>query len=632
MVEMTNMIRDFTEETLNEFLDKIKIDSLDGVIGDVELTKEVAGENCILHLPEINDYIDSVQRFLKGNHKTYATYKRILEKIFTEARNKDKETGETVTSKLAEIMDPYKESMSQLAACIDVSSLGETESIFNYNKENYHSTYDNSVFGSPGNFIKKIHEVKGGAYTRLFYSVNDYEHNEEELENLKKLIHMEPSEFDSYEAAVIIELINNCIGYYGVETNDETNRAGIVEKKEINYEKLSYLTTLFYEEKEEKSIKKIPDTTKYSLSPNIIKISEYYDSYYKNAYYSNGGLSPDITPYANTNAILKNLCEYYPEIETQPTYAYEYDKYAHEDGLGRWYKDFGININEEEVKNDKSSYPTITISTNEYNKSVGKTYILKMFPGEGDDEKFKKALNISDENLKVNTLDKTFYATFEGGTGYILSKVPGVSTAKDIYDLVSGPVKAHEDSVKHNENLEKNQNDITINNYVSILGMDYNISINKDTMSYNNLTFNDNELKMRVAYYNGVKGNTGADVITTEDAKRYFQEYIDGDSTHISEFYNTLTPSNNIQNDNYNDSSIDKFKSYVDSNLTFMYGEGTIRDNATPEQMDAAIKKTLSDYETGKYRNAVDSPLEQDDMKKEFQDLRDSSPELDDNH
>ena len=48
--------------------------------------------------------------------------------------------------------------------------------------------------------------------------------------------------------------------------------------------------------------------------------------------------------------------------------------------------------------------------------------------------------------------------------------------------------------------------------------------------------------------------------------------------------------------------------------------------------MEEAIKKTMSDYETGKYRDAVDSPLEQDDMKKEFQDIVDSSPELDDNH
>lgn len=619
------MIRDFTEETLNEFLDKIKTESLDGVIDNIELTKEVAGENCILHLPEINDYIDSVQRFLKGNHKTYATYKRILEKIFTEARNKDKETGETVTSKIAEIMDPYKESMSQLVACIDVSSLGDTESLFKYNRGNYHSTYDNSVFGSPGNFIKKIHEVKGGASARLFYSVNDYEHNEEELENLKKLIHMDPSELDSYEAAVIIELINNCIGYTGTKTNKQTNRVESEYKKEINYEKLSYLTTLFYEEKDEKSIK---DTKKYSLSPNIKIISEYYDSYYKKTYNSNGGLSSDITPYANTNAILKNLCEYYPEIETQPTYAYAYDKYAHEDGLGRWYKDFGININEEEVKNDKISYPTITISTNEYNKSIGKTYILKMFPDEEDGDKFKNALNISDENLKVNTLDKTIDATYKGGTSYILSWVPGVSKAKDIYDLVSGPVKAHKDSVKHNENLEKNQNDITINNYVSKLGMDYNISINKDTISYNNLTFNENELKMRVAYYNGVKGNTGADVITTEDVKRYFQEYLDGDSTHISEFYNTLTPSNNTQNDNYKGSSIDEFERKINNTLD----EGVTTSTATPEQMEEAIKKTMLDYETGKYRDAVDSPLEQDDKINKYQEFIDSSPELDDNH
>ena len=143
---------------------------------------------------------------------------------------------------------------------------------------------------------------------------------------------------------------------------------------------------------------------------------------------------------------------------------------------------------------------------------------------------------------------------------------------------------------------------------------------------------------MRVAYYNGVKGNTGADVITTEDVKRYFQEYLDGDSTHISEFYNTLTPSNNTQNDNYKGSSIDEFERKINNTLD----EGVTTSTATPEQMEEAIKKTMLDYETGKYRDAVDSPLEQDDKKNRYQEFIDSSPEqqefidsspeLDDNH
>ena len=38
--------------------------------------------------------------------------------------------------------------------------------------------------------------------------------------------------------------------------------------------------------------------------------------------------------------------------------------------------------------------------------------------------------------------------------------------------------------------------------------MDYNISINKETIKYSNLAFNENELKMRVAYFNGINGNT----------------------------------------------------------------------------------------------------------------------------
>ena len=593
------MIRDFTEETLNEFLDKIKTESLDGVIDNIELTKEVAGENCILHLPEINDYINSVQRFLKGNQKTYATYKRILEKIFAKARNKDKETGETVTSKIAEIMDPYKESMSQLVACIDVSSLGDTESLFKYNRGYYHSKYDNSVFGSPGNFIKKIHEVKGGAYTRLFYSVNDYEHNEEELENLKKLIHMEPSEFDSYEAAVLLKLFNNCIGYTGTTTNYETNRAEIKNiKNEIDYEKLSYLVTLCYKENDDYNMY---DTNKYTLSPNVKTISNYYDNYYQKMYYTNGGLSEEITPYANTNAILNNLCENYSQVETQPTSAYANDKYAHEDGLGRWTKDFAIVIQEESVNDKDSTDLCITIDTNEYSSKNDKTYIQKMETDNREDDKFKDAINITLENLKVNTFENSFSTAVNGGCNsgvdYVAGMNPYTSLAKTAFDLISGPYNSYKESKKYNERIDKYQDGVNLNKCISDLGMDYNLSIYKDTLNYNNLTYNENKLMMRVAYYNSVMGLTGEEAITTEDAKNYFQEYLNGDKDNLEDFDNIVSGNrgNHTPNKNYKGVSVDEFERNIENRLD----EGITSTTATPEQMEEAIKKTMLDYESG---------------------------------
>ncbi|MBP3807491.1 MAG: hypothetical protein ILA13_03635 [Eubacterium sp.] len=193
--------------------------------------------------------------------------------------------------------------------------------------------------------------------------------------------------------------------------------------------------------------------------------------------------------------------------------------------------------------------------------------------------------------------------------------------------------------IKHRIDVENRKQEEYIDRinhtmYLQALGLCKDEEIYSGDMKDKRVRFNENELMMRAAYYNGVLGNTGKDVITTDDLKRYYQEYIDGDSTNIVNFCNVIrgVEDDCSYNENYDGNSIDTFESHVNGYLTYIYGEGTISDNATPEQMDAAIKKTMSEYETGKYRDAVDSPLEKNDMKKEFQELIDSSPELDDNH
>ena len=188
--------------------------------------------------------------------------------------------------------------------------------------------------------------------------------------------------------------------------------------------------------------------------------------------------------------------------------------------------------------------------------------------------------------------------------------------------------------IKHRIDVENRKQEEYIDRinhamYLQALGLCKDEEIYSGDMKDKRVKFNENELMMRVAYYNGVLGNTGKDVITTDDVKRYYQEYIDGDSTNIVNFCNVITGAedDSSYNENYDGNSINKFIAIVNNNL-----DNTNHYDATPEQMEEAIKKTMSEYETGKYRDAVDSPLEKDDMKKEFQDLRDTSPELDDNH
>lgn len=52
--------------------------------------------------------------------------------------------------------------------------------------------------------------------------------------------------------------------------------------------------------------------------------------------------------------------------------------------------------------------------------------------------------------------------------------------------------------------------------------------------------FDENILMMRVAYFNGVMGYTQEEAITTDDVKKYYQEYLDGDKTNI-EFFSNIT-------------------------------------------------------------------------------------------
>ena len=64
--------------------------------------------------------------------------------------------------------------------------------------------------------------------------------------------------------------------------------------------------------------------------------------------------------------------------------------------------------------------------------------------------------------------------------------------------------------------------------YLSKLGQGGDELVYSGDMENREIEFNDNELMMRVAYFNGVMGYTGEEAITTDDVKQYYQEYLDG--------------------------------------------------------------------------------------------------------
>lgn len=208
-----------------------------------------------------------------------------------------------------------------------------------------------------------------------------------------------------------------------------------------------------------------------------------------------------------------------------------------------------------------------------------------------------------------------------------MSKKTKILIAVLIVLAISGNIAIIKHRVdEKNRKIEEEQERIEYTGYLHSLGLYEDELIYSGEMN-KKVEFDENILMMRVAYFNGVMGYTQEEAITTDDVKKYYQEYLDGDKTNIEFFSNIVSGNrgNNTPNKNYEGVSIDDFEDKVKIKLGEQYGS---KQNYSTEEIEEAIKLTMSDYETGKYRDAVDSPLEKDDMKKEFQELIDPSPEL----
>ena len=140
--------------------------------------------------------------------------------------------------------------------------------------------------------------------------------------------------------------------------------------------------------------------------------------------------------------------------------------------------------------------------------------------------------------------------------------------------------------------------------YLSKLGQGGDELVYSGDMENREIEFNDNELMMRVAYFNGVMGYTGEEAITTDDVKQYYQEYLDGDSKNLSNFCYIVSGigGKSKPNENYEGNSVDDFICHVEFYLGLLYGS---KRNYTTEEREEAIKKTMSDYEKGKYKYVV---------------------------
>ena len=160
--------------------------------------------------------------------------------------------------------------------------------------------------------------------------------------------------------------------------------------------------------------------------------------------------------------------------------------------------------------------------------------------------------------------------------------------------------RVDEENRKHEEYLAR----IDHAWYLSKLGQGGDEFVYSGDMENREIEFNDNELMMRVAYFNGVMGYTGEEAITTDDVKQYYQEYLDGDSKNLSNFCYIVSgiSGESKPNENYEGNSVDEFICHVEFYLGLLYGS---KRNYTTEEREEAIKKTMSDYEKGKYKYVV---------------------------
>lgn len=220
------MIRDFTEETLNDLI-TVTEGSLDDYFSSdgesfsdkLNYSKTVAGENCVIDISSLQEDMDWCR--ICGVDVEFAIegYCQKLERIFADVRERDTQSISSVDSIINEAYEPYINSLNQLISAIDVSALGDTKELFNYNKGRYHSNFSNSVFGDVDSFAEKMDKIEGGVSDQLYNHLSKFSEDSEIEKELKELLNKPVGELNNWEIDVILKLSteNDLSSYYDLD-------------------------------------------------------------------------------------------------------------------------------------------------------------------------------------------------------------------------------------------------------------------------------------------------------------------------------------------------------------------------------------------------------------------------------
>lgn len=617
------MIRDFTEDTFNSLKELINKDSEDGEINSLQYTLDVAEEDCVVNLSEIEILVNDLSKDCLSIQDMRDGYINILNDIFDSARKTDSELSKSVLSSVDEVMNPYLESMKQLSECIDVSALGNSEEQFNYYRGKYHSTFSNSIFGNPDSFQVEIDAIEGGAYERYANKFDNFMNDKEELETLNEILHGDPTKLKPWERAALINLLNNCIN-----CDDDGNTS-------LDYEKISVILSQGYEESDISVENLFEGGTHYNTTAMLEYLALAYNVYYSIKAEYNGKMDKSLFAYADLNAILSATTTYYSKVSVSEPFADDDtnpDEYEIDEVLGK-YIPFGISVTEvEDSGNVKEKAICINLNQND-NEEYSIPDALKpgiysgWEDGEYDQDKnggnniyiakanvntldYREVLKKQNSNGKIE-VDEALWNKFTGdltdsekdkvsdaAVEAVASKIPQTKTALEAYKTISSYVDVYKDTKEHNEQIDKANHTISQSEYLEDLEIYGNVCVNKQNTKFTSITYNNKALQEKVDYYNLVNNEN----LTVSDLKTAFEEYTKSDvaqSEVLSDFHKTIRDNGRTDNHNtlFDDVSYEKFKADLDDKID-KYDDGSSSyEEATDEQIEKALNDLINSYE-----------------------------------
>ena len=276
------MIRDFTEIVQEEMHDAIKDSLSDQVIysshnytfeSELTATVEILGQDCVVNFSDLEAYAENMKIQTRNSVSEQSSMISKLDAIFTDARNHDDEKAINVNDEKTITADVYINTLRDLAESISVSSLGKGATSVRYNYSRFHSSFEDSIFGSSDAFAGKMDSIGGGLLKEFFDSINAVEPFDEhstQINNLYEFLKKDPSEVKDWEMDAILMYLDSCV------TVDESKGYSTV-----NYDRVSMILSGCYTKEEADTSSMFYSYMTYNSNDIFDYIVAEYDRHYQ---------------------------------------------------------------------------------------------------------------------------------------------------------------------------------------------------------------------------------------------------------------------------------------------------------------------------------------------------------------